>query len=57
MRPRRLVRHPMTLQSWQPAPSRLAQILGEVLWWIGGIALGAGLAVILQALHRAGVVP
>ncbi|MGD0263566.1 MAG: hypothetical protein ABSD47_01265 [Candidatus Methylomirabilota bacterium] len=57
MRPRHLVRHPLTLQSWQPEPSLLARILGELLWWIGGIALGAGLAVILQALHKAGVTP
>jgi hypothetical protein len=63
MKRRRLVRHPLTLQSWQPIPHsafripNLINAVALILEALCYIALGAGLAVLVQALHRAGVTP
>ena len=65
MRPRHLVRHPLTLQSWQPFRMRNAKcgmrnLVGAaalILEALCYMAIGAGIAVILQALHSSGLTP
>ena len=32
-------------------------VLSEIAWWVGSIALGAGLALVVQYLHGAGWTP
>lgn len=54
---RRRVDLPYGIEGWAHPPKRWVRALGEIAWWVGSIALGASLALILRALHAAGVRP
>ena len=57
MRAWRVVRYPLTLEGWERQPSRWMLVLGEIVWWVGAILAGMGLAWILRVLHQGGITP
>ncbi len=54
---RATVRHPLTVESWRHEPRGWVVTAGKIVYGVGAILLGMGIAWILQALHGAGVTP
>lgn len=45
------------LEGWIRRPPWWIRLLGEAVWWVGGVLLGAAIAVGMMMLHRGGWTP